>query len=79
MNYPPYDPRASQYPPPGQPYPVDGQSSPPRIPQPTGLEKKFHDLPAWVRFGLIGFFACIFLGAAVFLFMMIGSLMGFSP
>src|SRR5271157_1440934 len=74
MNYPPYDPRASQYSPSGRPFPANNSSSP--IPQPEGLEKKFHDLPAWARFGLIGLCACIFIGSTVFLFVMIGSLMG---
>ena len=79
MNYPPYDPRASQYsPPPGRPFPANGPSSPSPIPQPAGLEKKFHDLPAWARFGLIGLCACIFIGSAVVLFIMVGSLMGSS-
>lgn len=57
-----------------QPY---GQRSP--TPKPTGLEAKFQQSPGWVRWGLIGCSALVFVGAAIFLVVILISALGLQP
>jgi hypothetical protein len=87
MNYSPYDPNNShqyptnqgQYPQSGANFSQPGQFGPTPIPKPTGLEAQFHQASGWVRWGLISLSGLVFIGAAIFLFVIIGSAMGLLP
>lgn len=51
----------------------------PPTPKPTGLEAQFHQLPGWQRWGLIGCSALVFVGAAIFLVVILVSALGLQP